>query len=112
VGFAASVGAHFCDGSLCGIQVLTRDPGNEGWKKQFFHVRDALARLHGPPASVETVVPDACASALPPCLSAGNAAFRATWSWSSGRSISLSVGAIEGQATLRVSYERPPGPAL
>jgi hypothetical protein len=112
VGIEASVGARFCADKLCGIEILAGSPGTEGWTKQFLHVRHELKKLYGPPTAIESVLPIACQSDLPRCLSEGKASFRVSWSWASRGNITLSMGAVEGRVALRISYERTTGPAL
>ena len=112
VGFEASVGARFCEGKLCDIEIRAREPGKEGLTKQFLGVRHELKKRYGPPTSVESVLPLECQSALARCLSEGKAAFRARWIWASRGKLTLSLGGPEERATLRILYERVVGPAL
>lgn len=111
VGFEGSLRARFCAGMLCGIEILASNPGENGWAKQFLHVRDELANRYGDPTSAESVVPDECRAALARCLSEGKAAGKVSWLWSTRSTITLSLGRFEGAVAMRLSYERT-GPAL
>lgn len=88
-GLSAKSRLRFCQGALCGVTLVVSTAAAETWATQYAALKDALTHKYGAPASSHRDE---------------GGGMRSRWWWTTGQSIELIFGAVDGAAAIVVSY--------
>lgn len=107
ISYTASVELTFCDGKLCGVDLLTKPSKglSEPWFSRFGAFKKYYEERYGPATTDVLQVPNDCRSRILPCLKTGKAAMRYVWRWPD-HDLSVAMGRYRGEPVVKVSHRR------
>jgi hypothetical protein len=109
LGFAAKMSFKVCSGKLCSIVAEHRPEAD--WIGAIAELRSKLEKKYGPPAVRDGEIPFECRTkeAFTGCLARREIRLRYGWTWSTGQSINLTVGAARAgeQPAIRIDWAKP-----
>ena len=104
--FAQTTSLEFCEDELCRIDSRSQPSQrlSKPWLQRFAAIKRHYVSRYGKPKRVRFKLPNRCKKEILPCLKDGKAAMIYSWRWPA-RKLTLSMGRIDGEATIRVSHE-------
>jgi hypothetical protein len=117
LGLPGHVELVYCSDSVCQIDVVLVPPP-AAFLEEYRSLRNKLEDKYGRPHAQNKDV-DRCHADAPSCVVAGDASFTYEWTWGTHHGLKLLTRAVDGKASIVVSYMTPeraeaqkPGPAL